>query len=119
EAHLLPLDGISHWPLARQQRDQSLTRSDYEDGRRTARPGLARIAGTGARRRAGKRWTRTPGSLLSRFHGDDATPGHGLRPALRIRHFQAGDPRWLAAGTAGQLADATGSMGSRAPARQG
>ena len=37
-----------------------------------------------------------PGGLLPRLDGHDATPGHGLRAALRIRHLQAVHPGRLA-----------------------
>jgi glycogen phosphorylase len=39
--------------------------------------------------------------LLSRFHGDDAAPRHGLRVALRVRHVQTVHPGRLAARRAG------------------
>ena len=80
---------------------------------------LARPARTGTRCRSGQRRTRTPGGLFSRLHGDDANSGHGLRPAIRIRHVQADHPGWLAAGTAGQLVAPSGPVGGCAPAREG
>ena len=46
------------------------------------------LAGTGTRCGAWEWRARAPGGLLSRFHGHDATSGHGLRLALRIRHLQ-------------------------------
>ena len=88
-----------------------------ERSRQAKEPRLARAARTGTRRRTGQRRARTAGGLLPRFHGHDAAPGDGLRPALRIRHLQAVHPGRLAAGTAGQLAASPGSLGSRAPAR--
>ena len=82
-------------------------------------PRLDRAAGAGTRRRAGQRRARPPGGLLPRLDGHDAASGHGLRPALRIRHLQADHPGRLAARAAGQLAAPARSVGSRAAAREG
>ena len=73
----------------------------------------------GARRRPGQRRARAAGGLLPRFDGHDAAPGHGLRPALRIRHLQADHPGRLAARAARQLAAPPGPLGGRPPAREG
>ena len=75
-------------------------------------------ARTGAGRRPGQRRARAPGGVLPRLDGHDAAPGHGLRAALRVRHLQAVHQGRLAAGTAGQLAPASGPVGGRAPARE-
>ena len=80
---------------------------------------LARAARGGARRRPGKRRARPPCRVLPRFDGDDAAPGDGLRPSLRVRHLPADHRGRLATRAAGQLAAATRSMGSRAAARTG
>ena len=71
QAHLLPLDGVSHWPLARQQCDQSLARSRSPSTRSTRRISIGSIcssrsptpawatAASGAWRRASStRWRR-------------------------------------------------------------
>ena len=76
-------------------------------------PRLARAARGGARRRARQRRARPAGRLLHRLDGDAADPGHGLRPALRVRHLPAGDPRRLAGRAAGQLAAPARPVGGR------
>ena len=48
-----------------------------------------------------------------------ATPGDGLRPALRVRHLPAVDRERLAARTAGQLAAPPRPLGGRPAAREG
>ena len=83
------------------------------------RPRLARPARTGAGRRPGQRRARAAGRLLPRLDGHAAAPGHGLRPALRIRHLPADHRGRLAARTAGQLAAAARSVGGRPPAGDG
>ena len=88
-----------------------------KEDRRPGQARLARPARTGTRRRPGQRRARAPGGLLPRLDGHDAAPGHGLRPALRIRHVQAGDQGRLAGGAAGQLAAPARPVGSRAAAR--
>ena len=74
-------------------------------------------AGTG--RRPGQRRARAPGGLFPRLDGHDATSGHGLRSAVRIRHLPADDPGRLAARAARQLAAPAGSVGGRPAAREG
>ena len=88
-------------------------------GRQAEEPRLARPARAGARRRPGQRRARPPGRLLPRLDGHDAAPGHGLRPALRVRHLPADHPGRLAARAAGQLAAPPRPLGGRPPARDG
>ena len=75
-----------------------------EANRRAAELDWLDLIEAGTRRRPRQRRARAAGGLLSRFDGDDAVAGDGLRSALRIRHLQADHPGRLAAGTAGQLA---------------
>ena len=88
-----------------------------EGSRREEEPRLARLARTGAGRGPRQRRARAPGGVLSRLDGDDAAAGHGLRPALRIRHLPAVARERLAARTAGQLAAIPRSVGGRASQR--
>ena len=115
QARLLPFDGVSHRPLAGQQRDESLARSSSRQASRDKQKNLDWLgtARTGARRRPGQRGAGTPGGLLPRLDGHDATPGDGLRPALRIRHLPADHPGRLATRAAGQLAPPAGPLGDR------
>ena len=83
-----------------------------ERSRQAKEPRLVRVARTGARRGFGQWRSRAPGGLLPRFDGHDANPGHGLRPALRIRHLQTDHPGRLATRTA----RTTGSV-ARTPGR--
>ena len=78
---------------------------------------LARAARAGAGRRAGQRRPRPPRGLLPRLAGDAADPGHGLRPALRVRHLPADDRERLAARAARQLAAPARPVGGRAAGR--
>ncbi len=66
----------------------------------------------GTRRGPGQRRARPPGGLLPRLDGHDAAPGHGLRPALRIRHVQARPSR-----TAGSRNSRTTGSAVRTPGR--
>ena len=75
------------------------------------------LARAGARRRPGQRRPRAAGGLLPRLAGHAAAPGHGLRPALRVRHLPAGDRGRLAARAAGQLAAPARPVGGRPPGR--
>ena len=90
ETGLLPVARIPDGPLAGEQHHQP-----------AARPVLGRVlqeatsstrsrstrAGTGRRPR--QRRARPARGVLPRFDGDARHSGHGLRPALRIRHLQA------------------------------
>ena len=71
-----------------------------------ARSGMCcRNAGCALRPLTHAKWrARAVGGVLSRFDGDDAAAGDGLRIALRIRHFQTIDQRRLASRRTGQLA---------------
>ena len=119
QARLLPVDGVPPRPLAGQQRHEPPARFRRRAGRQGQAPRLARPARTGARRGPGQRRARTPGGVLPRLDGHDATAGHGLRAALRVRHLPPVDPRRLAAGTAGQLAAAPRPVGGRPAQRAG
>jgi hypothetical protein len=118
QARVLPVDGVPARPLARQQRRERAV--DAARARRAAREGAAVAAahGNGAGCRARQRRARAPRGLLHRFDGDVADPGHGLRPALRVRYFQAELQGRLATRAAGQLVAPTRSLGSRAAARR-
>src|SRR5262245_20498694 len=83
QASLLPVDGVSHRPIARQQRHESTSRSTRRAGGQAEERRLAWTARRGARRGPGQRRARTAGSMLPRLDGDDAAPGHGLWAALR------------------------------------
>src|SRR6185369_208529 len=87
EAGVLPLYGISYWPLSGQQRYQSVARSGGEASDSAKEYRLARSSGTGARCRLGERGTRTPGSLFPRLVGNHAVASYGLWFALWIRHL--------------------------------
>ena len=77
----------------------------------------ARDRRTGARRRSRQRRARPAGGVLPGFDGDARHSGHGLRPALRVRHLQADRARRLAARAAGSLARPARPVGSRAAGR--
>src|SRR5262245_13987983 len=101
EARVLPLDGISDRTIADQQHRQSAARACRQRSRRADDPRLAGAARRGARCRPGKRRPRTSGGMLSRFDGDDAVAGRGLRAALRIWNVPPVPRERLAAGAAG------------------
>ena len=119
EARLLPVDGVPDRPLAGQQHPQPAARPGRTPLPRREAARLARDARAGARRRPGQRRARPAGGVLSRFDGDDAAAGDGLRAALRVRHLPADDPGRLAARTARQLAAAARPVGGRAAAGDG
>ena len=77
----------------------------------------ARDHRAGAGRRPRQRRARPAGGVLPRFDGDARHSGHGLRPALRVRHLQADHARRLAARAARSLARPARSVGSRAARR--
>ena len=74
------------------------------------------MLGAGARRRPRQRRPRAARGLLSRLHGDDAAPRHGLRAPLRVRHLQAIAQRRLAIRATRSLARPPRSVGGDAPA---
>ena len=94
QARLLPVDGVPHRPLAGQQRHQPAARSRSRS-RSSSEKNLDWLgaARAGARRGARQRRPRAPGGVLPRLDGHHAAPGDGLRPALRVRHLPADDPR--------------------------
>ena len=108
QACLLPVHGVPDRPLAGQQRHEPAARPRGAARRRGERPRLAGRARAGARRRPGQRRAGTPGRVLRRVDGHDATAGHGLRAALRIRHLQADHPR-----TAGSASSRTTGCATR------
>ncbi len=67
----------------------------------------------GGARRGARQWRARPARrLLSRFDGDDAAPGDGVRAALRIRHLQADRSR-----TAGSANSPTTGCGIPIPGK--
>ena len=82
-------------------------------------PGLDRKSSNGARCRPGQRRLGPARRLLHRVAGHAANPGHGLRPALRIRHFPAVDRKRFPGRTTGPLAGSARSLGSRPAAGNG
>ena len=117
QARLLPVDGVPHRPLARQQHHQPAARPARATARRreeastgsacssrSPTPAWATAASAGSPRASSTRWR-------------PAAPGHGLRPALRVRHLPADDRGRLAARAARQLAAPARPVGGR-PARR-
>jgi Phosphoglucomutase/phosphomannomutase, C-terminal domain len=83
---------------------------------------FSRLAGPsrrGTRRRAGERWARTSGGVLSRLDGHDAAAGYGLWAPIRVRNVPAIHPGRLATRAARQLASSarppTRAPGNDAP----
>ena len=89
QARLLSLDGVSHRPIVGQQHYQPSARPGRERSGQAIEAQLVRTPGAGTRRGSRQRRVGAPGGLLSRLDGHDANPGHGLWPAVRIRHLQA------------------------------
>ena len=79
--------------------------------------GLVRPDRTGTGRRAWQWWPGKACCLLSQFDGDIATPGNGLRIALRVWHVPTVHRAGVAARTSRQLVAPTRSLGSIAPQR--
>ncbi len=120
EAGLLPLDGVPARPLARQQCHEPRGRGAGPRGPELRpAPGLGRGPGDRAGRGPRQRRPRAARRLLHRIAGDPADPGHGLRPALRVRHLPAGDRQRLAGRAARPLAAAPRPLGGGASARDG
>ena len=89
QARLLHVPGIPDRPVAGQQRPEPAPRPCRPVDRRRSENRLDGPARGGTRRRPRQRRSRPPRRLLSRFDGDDAASGDGLRTALRVRHFPA------------------------------
>ena len=117
ETGLLPVARIPDGPLAGEQHHQPVARPGLEPVLQEAQDRSARDRRAGARRRSRQRRARPAGGVLPRFDGDARHSGHGLRPALRVRHLQADRARRLAARAAGSLARPARSVGSRAAGR--
>ena len=117
ETRLLPVARIPDGPIAREQHHQPVARPALEPALQEAQDRPARDHRAGAGRRPRQRRARPAGGVLPRFHGDARHSGHGLRPALRVRHLQADRARRLAARAAGSLARAARPVGSRAAGR--
>ena len=119
QARLFLVDGVPHRAVAGQQRRQPPARPSGDAGRRQEGPRLDRPARARARRRPGQRRPGPPGGLLPRLLGHAESAGHGLRPALRVRHLPPNRPRRPPARAAGQLAALPGPLGGGTPPREG
>ena len=117
ETGLLPVARIPDGPLAGEQHHQPAARPGLEPVLQEAQDRSARDRRAGARRRSRQRRARPAGGVLPGFDGDARHSGHGLRPALRVRHLQADRARRLAARAAGSLARPARPVGSRAAGR--
>ena len=89
ETGLLPVARIPDGPLAGEQHHQPVARPGLEPVLQEAQARSARDHRAGARRRSRQRRARPAGGVLPRFDGHARHSGHGLRPALRVRHLQA------------------------------
>src|SRR6185436_851206 len=119
QARLLPLDGVPHRALARQQRHEPAARPGGPRGGVAPAAGMAGAPGAGARCRSRQRRPRPPRRVLPGLDGDAGAARDGLRPALRVRHLLAVHSQRLAARGAGQLAAPGRSVGGRAAGRGG
>ena len=117
QARLLPVDGVPDRSLADEQRHQPPARSGRGPAVDKQAPRPARDPRAGARRRPRQRRARPARGVLPRFDGDAAAPGHGLRPALRVRHLQA-DDRATVGSTSSRIIGCAGPIRGRSRGRR-